>query len=84
MTKYTDKFIPTTDQVRDGYAYDPEYEYHNPTDTGYVHFNRATFDRWLSKVKAEAWDEGAAAQAEAYDYYPTNPYRGSERVFTRR
>lgn len=52
-----EKFIPTTDQVRDAYSYDPEYEYHRPDDPGYHYRNRAAFNRWLNQVKAEVWDE---------------------------
>lgn len=40
---------PTTDQVEDAYAYDPEYEYHRPDDAGYHHRNRAAFRRWLAE-----------------------------------
>lgn len=36
----------TTKQVEDGFAYEPEYEYSNPTDTGYVERNRRAFRKW--------------------------------------
>ena len=42
-------FTPTTEQVEDGYARDPEYEYHHPTDTGYLAENHRAFRRWLAE-----------------------------------
>lgn len=38
----------------------------------------AEFARWLADVKAEAWQEGVAAQCAAYNMTPDagpNPYR---------
>lgn len=49
MTEYT----PTTEQVENAYSFDPEYEYHNPVDTGYVARNRAAFKRWLAEHDRE-------------------------------
>ena len=55
MSDYT----PTTQQVRDGYRFDPEEDYYNPLQAG-ANTERAgrDFDRWLKQVKAEAWEEG--------------------------
>ena len=51
MSDYT----PTTQQVRDGYRYDPEYDYYNPLEAGAnVELRGLAFDRWLEQVKAEA------------------------------
>lgn len=51
---------PTTEQVRDGYRYDPEAEYRDPLTPHHV-INGRAFDRWYAaevrKAKAEAWDE---------------------------
>lgn len=47
-------FMPTTEQVREGYAHDPESEYRDPI--GYpamLRENRAIFDRWLAAHDAE-------------------------------
>lgn len=59
MSDYT----PTTQQVEDGYAHEPEYEYHNPVDYGaHVHGNRRAFRRWLKEHDAEV-ERAAAARA---------------------
>lgn len=68
------RFTPTTNQVRDAYTYDPEYEYHHPGDAGYHYANRAAFDRWLNKVQAEVWDE-AMSTISHWQYRTENPYR---------
>ena len=54
-------WIPTTQQVRDGYRYDPEDEYRNPLHAG-ANAERAgrDFDRWLEQVKAETRDDALA------------------------
>ena len=56
------EFTPTTKQVRDGYRYDPEAEYHDPITPHHVTNGRA-FDAWyaaeIAAAKAEAWDECA-------------------------
>ena len=54
------EFTPTTKQVRDGYRYDPEAEYHDPITPHHV-TNGRDFDAWyaaeIAAAKAEAWDE---------------------------
>ena len=48
-------WTPTTQQVRDGYRYDPEYDYYNPLHaSANVELRGLAFDRWLDHVKAEA------------------------------
>ena len=58
------EFTPTTKQVRDGYRYDPEAEYHDPITPHHVTNGRA-FDRWyaaeIAAAKAEALREFADA-----------------------
>ena len=85
MTDHT----PTTEQVRDGYRYDPEDDYYNPLQAGAnAERNGRDFDRWLDQTlreaKAEAWDEGkrdGLRQSDwehgdtATQYIATNPYR---------
>lgn len=71
----TEAFTPTTEQVKDSYIYDLEYEYRHPDDSGYHYTNRAAFDRWLNKIKAEAWEEGHLA---CYNGETVNPYRTEE------
>jgi len=60
-----------------------EYELSDEHMRGLIHgahpsldlIRKAHFDAWLNKIKAEVWDEGALARAEAMDYFPENPYR---------
>jgi hypothetical protein len=48
-------FTPTTDQVCNGYAHDPEAEYHDPIGYGNeVRRNKAAFNRWLAAERAES------------------------------
>lgn len=45
-----EEWTPTTEQVRDGYAIDPEAEHHDPI--GYPQWERyvrRAFDRWLAE-----------------------------------
>jgi hypothetical protein len=49
-----EEWTPTTEQVRDGYAIDPEAEHHDPI--GYPQWERyarRAFDRWLAAHDAE-------------------------------
>ena len=48
MSDYT----PTTEQVRDGYRYDPVAEYYGPITPHHV-INGRAFDRWLAAHDAE-------------------------------
>ena len=58
MSEYT----PTTQQVEDGFAHEPEYEFHNPVGYGsHVQSNRRAFKRWLAAHDAEV----AARQIDA-------------------
>ena len=76
-----DDFTPTTVQVRDGYRFDPEDEYRDPINAPFrAKENGRAFDRWLKRVKAEAWDEGwLAAPGEFAIYEGDNPYREQEK-----
>lgn len=72
-------YTPTTQQVEDGFAHEPEYEYHNPVGYGsHVQSNRRAFKRWLDalilEAKAEAWDEGYWQGINGHTG-PGNPYR---------
>lgn len=42
----SDEFTPTTEQVRHGYAVDPEAEYRDPL-TNHTAWGERAFDRWL-------------------------------------
>lgn len=78
-------WTPTSQQVRDGYRYDPEYDYYNPLQAGAnAELRGLAFDRWLEQVKAEAWEEGHEAAAmrvpegvwhDVATPRPANPYR---------
>lgn len=60
------KWTPTTEQVRDGYAYDPEDEYRDPINAaGNVRQAKRAFDRWLEQERVIARAEGAAKAASA-------------------
>ena len=62
MSKYT----PTTEQVEDGFAHEPEYEYHNPIGYGlHVQANRRAFKRWLAEVERAAAEKALVAAADA-------------------
>ncbi|CAN5422894.1 hypothetical protein BH09ACT9_BH09ACT9_00440 [soil metagenome] len=56
----SDEFTPTTEQVRSGYAIDPEAEYHDPL-TNHTALGERAFDRWLldhdRRIKAEALND---------------------------
>lgn len=56
MTEYT----PPTEDVRNHYAYGcgPGHTWQE---------SREDFDRWLRKVQAEAWFEGADAAVDGYE-----------------
>lgn len=46
------EWTPTTEQVREGYAYDAQAEYMYPT-SNYTEGNRRAFDRWLAQHDAD-------------------------------
>lgn len=47
-------YTPTTENVEDGYAHDPESEYRDPINYGStVQANRRAFRRWLAAHDAE-------------------------------
>lgn len=67
MTDYT----PTTGNVKNSYAWDIY-------SASFDDSRDAAFDRWLASVKAEAWDEGAAALYLSYtSEWPENPHRAA-------
>ena len=82
-------WTPTTEDVRDGYRYDPADDYYNPVQAGAnAERNGRAFDRWLAQTireaKAEAWDEGKRSGLRQSDwehgdtpaiYVAVNPYR---------
>lgn len=71
----TDKYTPTTEQVRDAVTF-PRRRLGEPRD-----MTDAEFDRWLNEVKAEAWAEGAFAgwtDCESGQEKLNNPYRTQE------
>ena len=63
------EFIPTTKQVRDGYAEDPEGDYHNPISApaNFLSLQRA-FDRWLAQHDAERDAKNAAMITKALGF----------------
>lgn len=82
-------FTPTTEQVRDGSAIDPEAEYRDPL-TNHTPYGQRAFDRWLAEhdraVSERAWSEGRTAsidlQSDATGFRVVarnadNPYRSN-------
>ena len=79
-------YTPTTEEVRENYGWNGPDSYIKSNREA----SRAEFDRWLNKVKAEVWDEGAEAEAvascmnppcgvcEGCDTPVKNPYKESE------
>lgn len=60
----------TTQQVEDGFAHEPEYEYHNPIGYGaHVQGNRRAFRRWLAEVEREAAEKALTDAADELDGY---------------
>jgi hypothetical protein len=67
------EYTPTTEQVRDGYACDPEAEYRDPVGYGsYEQDLRRAFDRWLADHDREV----AARTLEQYadSHHSPSPY----------
>lgn len=66
--------IPTTEDIRDGYSFYTGGYFNETTEEGY-----AEFDRWLRKVQAEAFNEGASAYGLSFwdgdAGVVENPYR---------
>lgn len=47
------EYTPSTEDVENGYAHDPEVEYRDPVNYGYaVAGNRRAFRRWLAALDA--------------------------------
>lgn len=71
----TSDFTPDEEQVRE------QYTQEQPPQIGSVAEKRAEFDRFIARIKAEAWDEGAEA-LQAAAIHPRspllNPYREEE------
>ena len=64
-------YTPTTQQVEDGFAHEPEYEFHDPINYGsHVQSNRRAFKRWLAalirEAKAEARGEALINAVQAH------------------
>ena len=62
MSEYT----PSTKNIRDCYVYSHE-GYDGELSTSERILDKK-FDRWLNLIKAEAWDEGAAAVDTQYEH----------------
>lgn len=75
MSDYT----PTTEEVREAYLDRKDFE----DALSFIERRgdevaAAEFDRWLAANNAKVWQEGVAAQCEAYNMTPDpgpNPYR---------
>ena len=72
MTTTDDQYVPTEDEMRHAYWLTRMLDHHAAVD--------AAFDRFLARVRRDAWNEGAQAQADTYggqiDTGP-NPYEES-------
>ena len=73
----SDIYTPDEEQVRE------QYTQEQPPQIGTVAEKHAEFDRFIARVKAEAWDEGCEAldeahrwdNAEPWQHLAPNPYR---------
>ena len=76
----TAEFTPTTEQVRDGYATDPEDDYRNPISAP-ANFRAAerAFDRWLAEHDTEIRTQAEREAQQAYN----RGYRDSSRDWQR-
>ena len=77
------EFTPTTEQVRDGYRYDPEVEYHDPITPHHV-INGRAFDRWYAAEIAAAKAEALREAAEAWQVETRGVRPGPSNFMTRR
>ena len=73
MSEYT----PTTEVIRHALAY-PRERLGEPRP-----IKTEAFDRWLNRIKADAWDEGHGdGQTNEHEFRPgrkiTNPYREAD------
>ncbi len=58
------EYMPTTQQVEDGFTHEPEYEYANPVGYGaHVRANRRAFKRWLAEVERAAAEKALRGAA---------------------
>ena len=74
----TDDYTPDTHTVRERYWIATVNKTIFPGVDEYANSVRAEFDRWLRKVRAEAWDVGFEAGMSDCGHVPevcTNPYR---------
>lgn len=63
-----DDYTPTTDEVRDGYATDPESEYYDPIGyPAYARGLRRAFDRWLAAHDREVAERAAQRVRDYWD-----------------
>ena len=75
-------YVPSTQQVRDGYRYDPLDDYYNPVQAGAIAERKGRdFDRWLEQVKAEARADALADAGLLARPLPTR-YEISEVILT--
>jgi hypothetical protein len=65
--RYSEHYTPSTEEVRDLYSYSERYG--RTTDE-----SAKEFDRWLTQIKADAWDEGWR-DGIVVPYSLGNPYR---------
>ena len=61
-----EQFTPTTEQVRHGFAVDPEAEYRDPL-TNHTLYGERAFDRWLAKHDAEVKAQAVLDLAASYE-----------------
>lgn len=80
----TSEYTPDEEQVRE------QYTREQPPQIGTVADRHAEFDRFIARVKAEAWDEGFRTSERCWEELwdittpdgdrtsPSNPYREGE------
>ena len=63
----TDEYVPSEDEMRHAYWLTRMLDHYAAVD--------AAFDRFLARVRRDAWEEGAQHGSRSPGYYPDeNPY----------
>ena len=68
----TSEYTPTEDEIRSLYVMG---RVSLETTAQVLADSPAEFDRFIARIKAEAWDEGYAAGQTDDEFEATNPYR---------
>ena len=62
----TDEYVPSEEDVREAYALEGACDTIGDLDYGEIPAGRAEFDRFLARVRRDAWTEGCRAAEQYY------------------